>query len=68
MTENIKIHHIFYVTESLHKLCLGDVFSLSLGLSTKQARPDQVKTGQAVDPCRPAWPIPNPSNKEKLKS
>ncbi|KEH36518.1 hypothetical protein MTR_2g011860 [Medicago truncatula] len=34
--------------------------SLSLGLCTKQSRPGQAKTDQAVGPCRPAWPIPNP--------
>jgi len=34
MIENIKIHHIFYVTESLHSLCLGNVFRFSLTLKS----------------------------------
>jgi hypothetical protein len=28
MAENIKLHFIFYVTESLCSLCLGDVFQV----------------------------------------
>jgi len=32
MTENIKVHFIFYVTEFLCLLCLGDVFRFKLDI------------------------------------